>query len=385
MKAGCAGNERVRNFFSPLPCPMLLPTLYRFSRRLILAGLGGWALAGAGTRAAAESATAEIVEVKKIWDAGGHNAFTDLIRWRERWWCTFREAAAHVGGDGVIRVITSTDGATWESAAALTEPDVDLRDPKLSVTPAGRLMVVCGGSIYRGTKVLKGRRPRVSFSDDGRTWTAPRTILEEGDWLWRVTWHAGEAYGVSYRPIQTAAGAGPADGDGVLVLCKSRDGLAWSELAKLVVPDRPNETTLRFLPDGRMIAMVRREAGNTLGWFGEARAPYTQWTWRESNVRFGGPDFIVLPDGRQIAGTRGYVPAVAGAKAKATTVVARIDGVRLETLVTLPSGGDTSYSAFGWHEGLLWVSYYSSHEGKTAIYLAKVRLPERGASAAAGR
>jgi hypothetical protein len=53
--------------------------------------------------------------------------------------------------------------------------------------------------------------------------------------------------------------------------------------------------------------------------------------------------------------------------------------------VTLPSGGDTSYSAFGWHEGLLWVSYYSSHEGKTAIYLAKVRLPQPGASAAAGR
>jgi hypothetical protein len=39
----------------------------------------------AGARAAAESTKAEIVEVKKIWEAGGHNAFTDLIRWRERW------------------------------------------------------------------------------------------------------------------------------------------------------------------------------------------------------------------------------------------------------------------------------------------------------------
>ena len=33
---------------------MLLQTLGRFSRRLILAGLGGWALASTGTRAAAE-------------------------------------------------------------------------------------------------------------------------------------------------------------------------------------------------------------------------------------------------------------------------------------------------------------------------------------------
>lgn len=362
---------------------MPLPTVFRFWFRWMVAAAGAWVLTGSGVRAATEPGPAELVEVKKIWDAGGHNAFTDLLRWRERWWCTFREAAAHVGGDGVIRVITSADGATWEPAAALTEAEVDLRDPKLSVTPAGRLMLVCGGSVYRGTKVLKGRRPRVSFSDDGRTWTVPQAILEEGDWLWRVTWHGGEAYGVSYRP--TPAGAGAAGGDGELVLFKSRDGVVWSELGRPAVPDRANETTLRFLADGRMVAMVRREAGNLRGWWGEARAPYAEWTWQESNVRFGGPEFIVLPDGRRIAGTRGYLPAEAGARAKATTVVARIDGARLETLVTLPSGGDTSYPGLVWHAGLLWVSYYSSHEGRTAIYLAKVRLPERGVSAAGGR
>ena len=27
------------------------------------------------------------------------------------------------------------------------------------------------------------------------------------------------------------------------------------------------------------------------------------------------------------------------------------------------------------HEDLLWMSYYSTHEEKTSIYLAKVRLP----------
>jgi hypothetical protein len=26
-------------------------------------------------------------EVRKIWDAGKHNAFTDLIRWHDKWWC----------------------------------------------------------------------------------------------------------------------------------------------------------------------------------------------------------------------------------------------------------------------------------------------------------
>jgi hypothetical protein len=101
-------------------------------------------------------------------------------------------------------------------------------------------------------------------------------------------------------------------------------------------------------------------------------------------VRFGGPDFLELPDGRLIAGTRGYPSAAEGAKGRVSTLVASVEGGRLETLVTLPSGGDTSYPRLIWHDGLLWVSYYSSHEGKTAIYLAKVRLPEAKPSTATG-
>ena len=39
-------------------------------------------------------------------------------------------------------------------------------------------------------------------------------------------------------------------------------------------------------------------------------------------------------------------------------------------------GGDTSYAGLVWREDLLWISYYSSHEGKTSIYLAKVSIGE---------
>ncbi|MBT5884330.1 MAG: exo-alpha-sialidase, partial [Planctomycetaceae bacterium] len=33
------------------------------------------------------------------------------------------------------------------------------------------------------------------------------------------------------------------------------------------------------------------------------------------------------------------------------------------------------YPGLVMHNGLLWISYYSSHEQKTSIYLAKVRIP----------
>lgn len=77
----------------------------------------------------------------------------------------------------------------------------------------------------------------------------------------------------------------------------------------------------------------------------------------------------VTPDGRIIAATRLYSP-------RARTSLSWIDpdkGTMTECL-ELPSGGDTSYPGMVWHEGLLWISYYSSQEEKTAIYLAKVKL-----------
>ena len=50
---------------------------------------------------------------------------------------------------------------------------------------------------------------------------------------------------------------------------------------------------------------------------------------------------------------------------------------QLTEFFALPSGGDTSYAGLAFHQGLLYVSYYSSHEERTSIYVAKVKLPAR--------
>jgi hypothetical protein len=313
------------------------------------------ALAALALAAAAPAGEPRLVAVGKIWDRAPHNAFTDLARWRGRWYCIFREADGHVGGDGKLRVLESGDGGQWQPAALIAEEGIDLRDPKLSVTPDGRLMVVAGGSVYRGTKTLMGRQPRVAFSRDGREWTPPQRVLAEGEWLWRVTWHEGKAYGVSYG-----------DG-GSLKLFVSPDGVKYDLLTRLDVPGEPNEATLRFLDGGELMALVRREGGNTLGWVGTSRPPYRAWKWHETKHRLGGPNFLALPDGSLWAAGRSYP---GGAK----TVLARLSRDGYEPALTLPSGGDTSYPGLVWHDGLLWVSYYSSHEGKSSIYLAKVQL-----------
>jgi hypothetical protein len=351
--------------------PDPIPLCRRFRRLVRRAALAALPLLSAGMALA--GTTAEVVDNRRIWDAGSHNAFTDLVRWHDRWWCTFREADDHVGGDGAIRVITSTDGITWESAARLTEKDVDLRDPKLTVMPDGRLMLNCGGSVYLGTKVLKGRRSRVMFSADGRRWTAPRKILHEGDWLWRVTWHGDTAYGAAYRSgLGGSAAPGP---EWELHLYRTKDGVNFEKVTDLAVRGRPNETTLRFAPNGDMIALVRRETDGFMGHVGTAKPPYTTWSWQESNHRFGGQNFLQLPDGRWLAGTRDYTKITPQKKGGATTMIGELgqDG-KINPVVNFPSGGDTSYPGLVWQDGLLWVSYYSSHEGKTSIYLAKLRV-----------
>lgn len=336
--------------------------LFRHSVFLFSAAFATIAAAGP-----ASAAKPEIVSVKKIWDAGRHNAFTDLIRFRDRFFCVFREADAHVGGDGRIRVIVSRDGAKWKSAALLKEQGIDLRDPKLSITPDGRLMLALGGSVYRGGRKLISRQPRVAFSKDGINWTDTKRVLEEGDWLWRVTWHDGTAYGVSYRTAPRKSSSGTRASEWLISLYSSKDGVDYKRVTDLQVPNRPNETTLRFLPGGEMLALVRREAGSRKAWIGSSRPPYKKWTWKETAHRVGGPNFIRLPNGELWAGGRSYP---GGAK----TVLAKMTPKSYTPVLTLPSGGDTSYPGFVWHDGLLWMSYYASHEGKSSIYLATIRL-----------
>ena len=316
------------------------------------------------------------VEVHKIWDAAPHNAFTDLIRWKGRFYCTFRESTHHVPTkrteDGKIRVIASDDGKTWESVALLSKEMVDLRDSKLSITPDGRLMAIMGGSYYTfdGKRKRVRMAPQVAFMSDPEKGFGPVTAVEidpnvqsENDWLWRVTWKDGVGYGVLYQPDYTKK-------DNGLHLLKTTDGVRYDLVKTLNRTGRVGETTVRFDPDGQIRLFVRSESGDRSGYLGRAKAPYTgDCTWKKIDIHLGGPDAILLPNGTWILGTRYYGPKVM------RTVLARIDDQgHTERMVEFPSGGDTSYPGMLIHDGKLWVSYYSSHEGKTSIYLAVVPL-----------
>lgn len=308
------------------------------------------ALAGEGGR---------IVDVRKIWDKAPHNAFTDLIYHNGEWLCVFREGQAHVSPDGALRVISSRDGEKWESAALMTSPNSDLRDAKITVTPGGQLMLSGAEALH--DKSLHTHQSLAWFSDDGRKWTSACKIGDPDFWLWRTTWHKKTAYSFGY---------GCRDDNQFVRLYKSADGKQFETIVeKAHDVGYPNEHSLVFLDDDTCYCLLRRDLQPGNGLFGVSKPPYTKWEWKDVGMRIGGPHMIRLPDGRLAAAVRLYDKNV-------RTSLCSLDpkSGALTEFLPLPSGGDTSYAGLVWHDNLLWVSYYSSHEGKTSIYLARVEL-----------
>ena len=305
----------------------------------------------------------------KIWDKAPHSAFTDLTFFQGRFYCTFREGTGHVPGtkgkDGVIRVIASKDTKQWHSVALIEKAEFDLRDPKISVTPDGRLMVLMGGSNYDGRTNVE-RVPQVSFSDkEGNNFSNPVPIVfsepvrSKWNWLWRVTWHKGTGYGVTY---QTAGN------DNKVALVQTTDGVKYQLVTWLDLTGKANEATVRFVDD-EMLILIRREANNTHALFGRSKPPYNKWTWNDTGRRIGGPNFIVLDDKRLIVSGREYLKS--GVQ---TSVYESDKNGKLNKLFHFKSGGDTSYPGLLVKDNTLHISFYSSHEGKTAIYFKSLPL-----------
>ena len=318
--------------------------------------------------------------VTKIWDSAAHSAFTDLIEYKGRFYCAFRESTGHVpekdgSGDGETRILVSDDGVAWESFALLKKKGLDLRDAKLSITPDGRLMVLMGGSIY-DKGVLKGRITHVSFSDKkGENFSDPQPVVIDAnirsdmDWLWRVTWHKKTGYGVVYQEYRPEYG--PA------YLVKTTDGIHYQSVTKLDVTGKPDEATVEFLKSGDMRIIIRREGGDTNGWLGYSSAPYKEWNWTDLGIRLGGPHMITLPNGKTLIGTRSYEKWTSKTDRTVYTSLYGLDQQGKATqLLHLPSGNDNSYPGFVVKGDELWVSYYSGHEGRTSIYLAKMKYED---------
>lgn len=297
--------------------------------------------------------------VKKIWGDAPHSAFTDLTYYKGYWYVVFREAESHHSkdGNGVIRVIRSQDTDNWETVKVISDERYDLRDSKFAITPKGRLMInyFCVPDTVKGaqSQLLESR---IIISDDGVKWGVERNINLPNEVVWRIKWYKGFAYTITYQA------------NGSVALYKSSNGVNFKQVTKLPLKGFPNEASIEFMPDGKMLAIIREEQKPNRTYLGESYPPYTSWKFTETPKFAGGPNLIKLPDNNLLASFRQYENGVG------KLWLAKVEDKKLTEVIDIKSSGDCGYAGMIWKDDALWISYYSTHEQKANIYLAKVKF-----------
>jgi len=363
-------------------------SLWSLSSVLELYKLSGWRLL-----------SVRRIWANKDWPNGDpktrHNAFTDLARFKNHWYCVFRVGEDHMvsGPPGGLRVIRSKDGEQWTSVLFYQpeEKSVDVRDSKLAVTQDGQL-VILGHESYRFEPAksiftdVGVRRSMTWLSSDGEHWSGPNFSKGgENTWIWSGVWHKGVGYGVAYSEK---------DANGTMY--RTHDGKEWEGVAENIFPKdakgnhRGNEASLFFDADDSAW-MYLRDAPSVNGKatnIGFSRPPYKEWDWmRQTYVNFGGPKMIRMLDGRIVAAGRIWGRHGGTGYGDSHTALYELDlkDNTFHKIVDLPSQGDNGYPGMVEKDGELWISYYSCHEDpnpegrkahlqRACIYLARIKI-----------
>jgi hypothetical protein len=324
-----------------------------------------------------------VASVRRIFHDGGHNAFTDLVRFKGKFYLAFRSCpAGHmVNPSASIIVLGSDDGQVWTPVHQFCVKDRDTRDPHFLVFQDK--LFVYSGTWYSGATALPSKDYDLNmhlgyaaWSDDGVTWHSP--ILLEGTfghYVWRAAAFNGKAYLCGRRKAGFAAGPRGEGKEVESVMLESDDGLIWRKCA-LFQESAGDETAFMFEPDGSVWGFGRR--GGADAQLLRSKPPYAQWDRKDLDRYIGGPLVTKWGD-RCVVGGRKKTEEKNGHK----TSLCWLQGDQLHEFAELPSGGDNSYPGFVelTPERAL-VSYYSSHErdnaGKaiTAIYLAELVIKE---------
>ena len=233
----------------------------------------------------------ELNSIDTIYHDGGHNAFTGIVRWRDRYWVCFRNATSHRSLEGRICVISSHDMTNWSEPSVPIDTPEDNRDPKLFVF--GDRLYVTSMTVkrsfefpetYSGKILTQDFFSLVTHTEDGTNWAEPERVWEPFKGIWWAEPQGDRVYGSGYRRV-------PVDDDGNTLPGSSQyrtdsaefivsdDGLDWQTHSVISRERQPTECALAFLPDGRAVGFLRHDVEEAR--FPEivvAEPPYTNWT-----------------------------------------------------------------------------------------------------------
>jgi hypothetical protein len=324
-----------------------------------------------------------VSRVRRAFHNGEHNAFTDLCRFGDHLYLTFRSCPdGHMvhPTSSIIVLRSANDGTDWEQVHRFRVADRDPRDPHFLVFR--ERLFVYSGTWYSGKATLPREEYDLNkhlgyaaWTADGNDWHGP-VLLEGtfGHYIWRAAAHGDRAYLCGRRKPQFEVLAPGEPRNTESLMLESEDGLIWRRRA-VFRPEQGDETAFQFEADGSLIA-VARTYSNQEAQLLMASPPYSEVRSAGLGRAIGGP-LLARWGGRYVVGGRKTQPGQGP-----TTFLAWLADGQLSEFAELPSGGDCSYP------GLVelsptraLVSWYSSHEhgasgeAITAIYLAELEIP----------
>jgi hypothetical protein len=158
-------------------------------------------------------------------------------------------------------------------------------------------------------------------------------------------------------------------------LVRTENGKYYEKLVKIEIAGDPSESTIRFDRNDKMYVLIRNDGGDRMGVLAESDFPYRDLSYNPLKIKLGGPNFLFLNSDHLVIASRYYEKT----GSSTALLVTDLEGNVLKTM-KLPSGGDTSYPGMVIYKNKLWVAYYSSHEGKTSIYMAVIPIKELSAN-----
>lgn len=316
--------------------------------------------------------------VHSIWQSPKHNAFTDLVAYKDKLLCCFREASTHISGDGVIRIVTLNHAGETQWQDRIAVPGADLRDPKLLTMPNGDLMLLAYARFADEHNRTRWTRSLVWRSNTGKSWSAPRYFGPSYWWLWRLRWVNNTAFGLAYNRTEQRLDLYSGNPFGTFELHQA-NVLGWSK-HKL---GYPNESDLLLASDNSLYALVRRDADTCTAQFGIAKPPYKQWQWLDLGTYFGSPVMAALDNSNLLIAGRQWLsgqPKTVVARLSVNQSKAHLATPTITETLVLPSAGDNAYPGLAINNNKAWLSYYSQHHysqhsnRRCQIYLADISL-----------
>ncbi|MBR5391670.1 MAG: hypothetical protein IK148_02265 [Prevotella sp.] len=297
-----------------------------------------------------------VISSTRIWNKAPHNAFTSLIEYQGNLYCAFREGLSHVnkagGDDGRIRILKSKDGNQWKSVGLLYQKGLDFRDPFLSITKSGELMVSFGGVKYHPGQTTVYHTYATIFKRGRLLPIYQLNTRLKRDWLWRIRWYEGKAYSFNYLSG--------------FRLMKSDDGKLFDTVKRFSIPLTPSEADFVIKDNHVFVVLRRNDTDICLLGFGSLDGNIK---WKESPLTFYGPNLLQLMDGKVVLFAKTLNKF---SKQKELGVYQYINNSFIQ-IASFPFRGDGGYCGSIERRDSIYVTYYSSHINKqSAVYLAVI-------------